>query len=100
MPFLPWLTDRARDSLEYQRLPPARRAMIATRLLTSAADPGRTLLVGEQRHVQILRILQEMFDRRRNWLAEQGAGDLVIADEEVPAWPEPGRSLAEEEGRS
>ena len=100
--FLEWLAQRVRDSADFQRLDPAdpRRDVVAARLLSSLADPTRKLLVTPQRHQFYVRILKDTFNRHRQWLHEQGAGDLHIADEEVPAWPKPDHTRSEEEGRS
>ncbi|HEV8424528.1 MAG TPA: hypothetical protein VGS14_05010 [Actinomycetes bacterium] len=102
MAYLEWLGQRVHDSAAFQRLDPAdpRRAVVAERLLPSLADPTRRLLVTPQRHQTHVRILKDAFNRHRQWLHEQGAGDLNIADEEVPAWPETDRTRSEEEGRS
>jgi hypothetical protein len=100
--YLQWLAQRARDSTEFQRLDPGdlRRSVIGERLLPSLADPSRRLLVTPQRHCTYVHMLQGTFNRHRQWLHEQGAGDLHVTDEEVPPWPEPDRSRGEEEGRS
>jgi integrase len=102
MAYLEWLAQRVRDTEDFQRLDAAdpRRAVIAERLLPSLADPTRRLLVTAQRHYHYVRVLRDTFNRHRQWLHEQGAGDLHVNDEEVPAWPEPDRSRGEEEGRS
>jgi len=102
MAYLEWLAQRVRDSEDFQRLDAAdpRRAVIAERLLPSLADPTRRLLVTAQRHYHYVRVLKDSFNRQRQWLHEQGAGDLHVNDEEVPAWPEPDRSRSEEQGRS
>jgi integrase len=102
MAYLAWLAQRVRDSEDFQRLDVAdpRRAVVAERLLPSLADPTRRLLVTPQRHYHYVRALKDAFNRHRQWLHEQGAGDLHVNDEEVPAWPEPDRSRSEEQGRS
>jgi integrase len=100
--YLQWLAQRARDTTDFQRLEPGdpRRAVIGERLLPSLADPARRLLVTGQRHCLYVHVLHDTFNRHRQWLHDQGAGDLHVNDEEVPPWPEPDRSRGEEEGRS
>ena len=100
--YLQWLAQRARDSADFQRLEPGdpRRDVLGERLLPSLADPSRRLLVTAQRHYTYAHVLQDTFNRHRQWLHDQGAGDLHVTDEEVPPWPEPDRSRSEEEGRS
>jgi integrase len=100
--YLQWLAQRARDTADFDRLEAGdpRRDVIGERLLPSLADPSRRLLVTAQRHYLYVRVLQDTFNRHRQWLHEQGAGDLHVNDEEVPPWPEPDRSRSEEEGRS
>lgn len=102
MGFLEWFAERARDSEDYQHMDETnpRRAMIAERMLPSLADPTRILLVTAQLHWHYVRALKDAFDRHRQWLHEQGAGDLHVTDEEVPPWPEKDRGFSEEEGRS
>jgi integrase len=109
--FLRWLDQRAADSVEYQRLASddPRRDVIGDRLLASLSgtrislapgDSRRKLIVSPQRHFDIISRLKDTFDRHRDWLVANGAGDVYITDDEVPAWPTPDRSASEEEGRS
>jgi integrase len=99
--YLRWLRRRAVDTAEYQGLEPddPRRGLIAERLLPSlAAD--EPLLVTPHRHYELVRTLRDALELGREWLSANGAPDVHLLDQEVPAYPARDDSDSEMEGRS
>jgi integrase len=106
--FLEWLDQRAADSATYFGLADGDplRAVVGDRLLPAASpngqhtDTGRRMGVTDYNRCGILRRLKDMLDRHRDWLVAHGAGDLYLNDSDIPTWPAPVHTRAEDEGRS
>ncbi|WP_307127160.1 hypothetical protein [Streptomyces sp. B1I3] len=99
--YLRWLTHRARDTSDYQLLnddDPVRQ-IVAERLLPSRRGAG-PLLVTPVRHYERVKMLREILEHGRAWLADNHAADVHLLEMDVPPYPERDDTASELEGRS
>lgn len=83
--YLCWLTRRARDTSDYQLLnedDPVRQ-IVAERLLPSRQG-ARPLLVTPVRHHELVKVLREVLEHGRTWLADNHAADVHLQEMDVP----------------
>ncbi|MEU5200403.1 tyrosine-type recombinase/integrase [Streptomyces scabiei] len=95
------MTHRARDTSDYQLLnddDPVRQ-IVAERLLPSRRAAG-PLLVTPVRHYELVKMLREVLEHGRAWLADNHAADVHLLEMDVPPYPERDDTASELEGRS